>query len=73
MKYLHGFVLFVSFLFVSCGNQKIEHTLSEVERCFNEHPDTALETLRGIDKSSLGTKKQRARYSLLFAMTSILR
>lgn len=68
MKYLQGFILFVSFLFVSCGNQETKHTLSEVERCICEHPDKALETLRGMDQSALGTKKQRARYALLHAM-----
>lgn len=68
MKYLQGFVLFVSFLFVSCGNQEIKHTLSEVERCICEHPDNALETLRGMDQSSLNTKKLRARFALLYAI-----
>lgn len=68
MKYLQGFVLFVSFLFVSCGNQEIKHTLSEVERCICEHPDNALETLRGMDQSSLNTKKLCARFALLYAI-----
>ena len=68
MKYLQGFVLFVSFLFVSCGNQEIKHTLSEVERCICEHPDNALETLRGMDQSSLNTKKLRAWFALLYAI-----
>ena len=68
MKYLQGFVLFVSILFVSCGNQEIKHTLSEVERCICEHPDNALETLRGMDQSSLNTKKLRARFALLYAI-----
>lgn len=68
MKYLQGFILFVSFLFVSCGNQEIKHTLSEVERCICEHPDNALETLRGMDQSSLNTKKLRARFALLYAI-----
>lgn len=68
MKYLQGFVLFVSFLFVSCGNQEIKHTLSEVERCICEHPDNALETLRGMDQRSLNTKKLRARFALLYAI-----
>ena len=39
-----------------------------MERCICEHPDKALETLRGMDQSALGTKKQRARYALLHAM-----
>lgn len=68
MKYLQGFILFVSFLFVSCGNQETKHTLSEVERCICEHPDKALETLRGMDQSSLNTKKLRARFALLYAI-----
>lgn len=68
MKYLQGFILFVSFLFVSCGNQETKHTLSEVERCICEHPDNALETLRGMDQSSLNTKKLRARFALLYAI-----
>ena len=68
MKYLQGFILFVSFLFVSCGNQEIKLTLSEVERCICEHPDNALETLRGMNQSSLNTKKLRAKYALLYAM-----
>ena len=68
MKYLQGFILFVSFLFVSCGNQELKLTLSEVERCICEHPDNALETLRGMNQSSLNTKKLRAKYALLYAM-----
>lgn len=68
MRYLRSIILLVSFLFVSCGNQGTKQTLLEVEKSICECPDNALETLRGIDQSALGTKKQRARYALLHAM-----
>ncbi len=53
----------------SCGgNSAISNKLSEAEKEIELHPDSALEVLRGIDKTKLGTKKERARYALLMSM-----
>lgn len=68
MRYLRSIILLLSFLVVSCGDRGTNQTLLEVEKSISEYPDNALEILRGMDQSALGTKKQRARYALLHAM-----
>lgn len=56
-------------LVVSCnGSRAIGNKLSEAENVMEQHPDSALELLRGIDEGQLKTKKERARYALLMSM-----
>lgn len=53
---------------VACNrNSAIDHSLNEAEDVMVEYPDSALIILRGIDKSQLNTKAERARYALLMS------
>lgn len=56
-------------IFVSCSDTSVvDKTLTQAGNVIEQHPDSALELLRGIDKSQLNTKKERARYALLMSM-----
>ena len=60
-------VLF-SWLMVSCSESEEQRVLNHVESVIEEHPDSALTLLRGVDKASLSSDKERARYALLMSM-----
>lgn len=55
-------------LMVSCSDSKEQEVLNHVESVIEAHPDSALTLLRGVDKTSLGSDKERARYALLMSM-----
>lgn len=55
-------------LMVSCSDFKEQEVLTHVEAVIEAHPDSALTLLRGVDKASLGSDKERARYALLMSM-----
>lgn len=55
-------------LMVSCSDSKEQEALNHVEAVIEAHPDSALTILRGVDKASLGSDKERARYALLMSM-----
>lgn len=55
-------------LMVSCSDSKEQEVLNHVEAVIEAHPDSALTLLRGVDKASLGSDKERARYALLMSM-----
>ena len=52
----------------SCSGDSQRETLDRAESIMEDHPDSALNILEGIDKSKLGSKKERARYALLMSM-----
>lgn len=54
---------------VSCGsNPEIDRQLTKAEEIMEQHPDSAYMLLNGIDKETLSTKKEKARYALLMSM-----
>lgn len=54
---------------VSCGsNPEIDRQLTKAEAIIEQHPDSAYMLLNGIDKETLSTKKEKARYALLMSM-----
>ncbi|MCH5347066.1 MAG: hypothetical protein J1E63_08145 [Muribaculaceae bacterium] len=53
---------------VSCSDSKEQEVLNHVESIIEQHPDSALTLLRGVDKASLDSDKERARYALLMSM-----
>lgn len=55
-------------LMVSCSDSKEQEVLNHVEAVIEAHPDSALTLLCGVDKASLGSDKERARYALLMSM-----
>ena len=52
----------------SCTGGRQQENLDRAESLMEAHPDSALNILDGIDKSKLGSKKERARYALLMSM-----
>lgn len=60
-------VLF-SWLMVSCSESEEQRVLNHVEEVIEAHPDSALTILRGVDKASLGSDREKAQYALLMSM-----
>lgn len=56
------------FAAVSCSGGKVMNRLCEIESFINDRPDSALAAIRSIDTLKLGTKAEKAKYSLLHAM-----
>ena len=52
----------------SCGDSEASRYLNDIESYILERPDSALVALRAIDKEQIGASKDRAKYSLLYAM-----
>lgn len=52
----------------SCLNRKAAEAMSLAETVMESAPDSALSVLESIDTLSLGSKAQRARFSLLYSM-----
>lgn len=61
-------LMLFSWLMVSCSESKEQKVLNRVESVIEAHPDSALTLLRGVDKASLGSDKERAQYALLMSM-----
>lgn len=61
-------LMLFSWLMVSCSESKEQEALNRVESVIEEHPDSALTLLREVDKASLSSDKERARYALLMSM-----
>lgn len=61
-------IMICSCLMVSCSDSKEQEALNHVEAVIEAHPDSALALLRRVDKVSLGSDKERARYALLMSM-----
>ncbi len=56
-------------MFVSCGgNTGIDSQLTRAENLMEQHPDSSMAILSGMDRAKLGSDKERARYALLMSM-----
>lgn len=61
-------IVFITGSVFSCtDNSESEKRLSSAEALLNQHPDSALAILQGIDRSSLSSDKGKARYALLMS------
>ena len=49
-------------------HRQLTTTFDDVESFINDHPDSALTVLSGVDSMALNTRALRARYSLLYVM-----
>lgn len=58
-------LMLFSWLMVSCSESKEQEALNRVESMIEEHPDSALTLLRGVDKASLGSDREKDQYALL--------
>lgn len=54
---------------VSCGNNtEIDSQLTKAENLMEQHPDSSMAILSGMDQAKLGSDKECARYALLLSM-----
>ena len=61
-------IAFITGSVFSCtDNSESEKRLTSAEALMNQHPDSALVILQGIDRSSLSSDKGKARYALLMS------
>lgn len=68
MKRLLVFLLCASAVFLSCKDNQIGSALTSAEISMNDNPESSLEVLESIDKDLLSTRKQNAKYALLYSM-----
>lgn len=68
MKRLLVFLLCASAVFLSCKDNQVESALNSAEISMNDNPESSLEVLESIDKNLLSTRKQKAKYALLYSM-----
>lgn len=70
--YRNTALLLLSLLLLGACNQapcrRVASVFDDVESYINEHPDSALAVLQGVDSTALTTRALRARYSLLRTM-----
>lgn len=57
--------VFLLLLSNSCSDRSTLTALDEADRLLDTHPDSSLSILKGIDTRTLGSKKDKARYSVL--------
>lgn len=60
----------IAIIFPSCANRQTADTLNDVETYIQDHPDSALATIRAIDTATLTARSIRAHYALLHAHTT---
>ena len=68
MKRLLVFLLCASAVFLSCKDNQVESALNSAEISMNNNPESSLEVLESMDKDLLSTRKQKAKYALLYSM-----
>ena len=65
---LYIWVILFSLLLTGCWKHSpVAEKLLQAETVMNEHPDSALNLLKGIAQPELQTKKHRAHYALLYS------
>ena len=67
MKRLLVLLLCTSAVFLSCNDNQVESALNSAEISMNDNPESSLELLESIDKDLLSTRKQKAKYALLYS------
>lgn len=68
MKRLLVLLLCTSVVFLSCNDNQIGSALTSAEISMNDNPESSLEILESIDKDLLSTRKQKAKFALLYSM-----
>ena len=68
MKPLPIILLLGLILMVSCTTYQVNRHLNDIESYIQEHPDSALAVLEGIDRTTLISKRNKAHHALLHAM-----
>lgn len=60
-------LLLLACCITSCTDHKNQEVLNRAESLMEDHPDSALTILKGIEKSDLSSKEELARYGLLMS------
>lgn len=68
MKRLLVLLLCTSVVFLSCKDNQIGSALTSAEISMNDNPESSLEILKSIDKDLLSTRKQKAKFALLYSI-----
>ncbi len=61
-------ILLCVLMLSSCANKKVDQALSQADELMWAKPDSALAVLESVDTTSMRTRTQKARYSLLYSM-----
>lgn len=61
-------ILLCAMTLSSCVNQEVTRALSQADELMWTKPDSALAVLESVDTTSMRTRSQKARYSLLYSM-----
>ena len=68
MKRLLVFLLCAFSVFLSCNDDQIGIALTSAEVSMNDNPESALKILESLDKDIISTRKQKAKYALLYSI-----
>lgn len=68
MRNLLVFMICASALVMSCKADPADAALTSAEMSMSDNPESSLNILESIDKESLSTRKEKARYALLYSM-----
>ena len=73
MKHIQSHILYIGIILLLLGitgcrkNYPVAEKLLQAEAVMNEHPDSALNLLKGIEQPELQTREHHARYALLYS------
>lgn len=67
LLYVLVMVLFTGIIFSCTENSELEKQFTSAESLMNNHPDSALDVLRKINRPSLSSDKMKAKYALLMS------
>ena len=73
MKHIQSHILYIGIILLLLGitgcrkQYPVAEKLLQAEAVMNEHPDSALNLLKGIEQTELQTREHHARYALLYS------
>ena len=73
MKHIQSHILYIGIILLLLGitgcrkHYPVAEKLLQAEAVMNEHPDSALNLLKGIEQPELQTREHHARYALLYS------
>ena len=68
MKKVLSFIIIIQVCLISCERQGLHQLLKEMESSISVYPDSVLASIKSVDTTTLRSRRDRARYSLLYAM-----
>ena len=68
MKKVLSFIIIIQACLISCERQGLHQLLKEMESSISVYPDSVLASIKSVDTTTLRSRRDRARYSLLYAM-----